>query len=180
MAITAFAEALHSCFKDGLNGTRDYRALAGVTSFLLPLYSAICYLPRRVISGGTSNIVEIVLWMILVCIVSYVKPCKSVVANISLSFHMTMYGILMCLAYLWEFDVSVETDTLELIFIVTLLSPHILVAVWAGYTLTKHTLTRFGHQFHGPGCKVALSDMANGVRLRLCRRHRGYQELLPH
>ena len=26
LAITAFAEALHSCFKDGLNGTRDYRA----------------------------------------------------------------------------------------------------------------------------------------------------------
>ena len=33
LAITAFAEALHSCFKDGLNGTRDYRALAGVTFF---------------------------------------------------------------------------------------------------------------------------------------------------
>ena len=30
LAITAFAEALHNCFKDGLNGTRDYRALAGL------------------------------------------------------------------------------------------------------------------------------------------------------
>ena len=28
LAITAFAEALHSYFKDGLNGNRDYRALA--------------------------------------------------------------------------------------------------------------------------------------------------------
>ena len=95
--------------------------------------------------------------MILVCIVSYVKLCKSAVANISLSFHMTMFGILMCLTYLWE-DLSVKTDVLELIFILTFLSPHILVAVWAGYTLTKHTLIRFGYQFHGPGCKVALSD----------------------
>ena len=118
--------------------------------------------------------------MILVCIVSYVKSCKSAVAIISLSFHMTIYGILMCLTYLWEFDLSVETDTLELMFIVTFLSPHILVAVWAGYTLTKHTLTRFGYQFHCPGCKVALSDMANGVRLCLCRRYRGSQEMRPH
>ena len=180
LAITAFAEALHSCFKDGLNGTRDYRALAGANFFIALLLSAISYFPRRFFSGGTSRIIEIVLWMILVCIVSYVKPCKSAVANISLSFHMTIYGILMCLVYLWEFDLSVETYTLELMFIVTLLSPHILVAVWAGYTLTKHTLTRFGYQFHGPGCKVALSDMANGVRLCLCRRHRGYQEMLPH
>jgi hypothetical protein len=30
LAITAFAEALHNCFKDGLNGTRDYRALVGI------------------------------------------------------------------------------------------------------------------------------------------------------
>ena len=30
LAITAFAEALHCCFKDGLNGTRDHRASAGL------------------------------------------------------------------------------------------------------------------------------------------------------
>ena len=180
LAIIAFAEALHSCFKDGLNGTRDYRALAQATFFITLLLSEISIFPRKFLSDGKSHIVEIVLWMILVCIVSYVKPCKSAVANISLSFHMTMFGILMCLTYLWEFDLSVETNTIELMFIVTFLLPHILVAVWAGYTLTKHTLTRFGYQFHGPGCKVALSDMANGVRLCLCRRHRGYQELLPH
>ena len=83
----------------------------------------------------------------------------------------------MCLTYLWEHDLSVGTYTLELGFTACLLAPHILVALWACYTLTKHTLTRFGYQFHGLGCKVALSDMANGVRLCLCRRHRGYQEL---
>ena len=180
LAITAFAEALHSCFKDGLNGTHDYRALAGATFCIALLLSAISYLPKRFNSNGTLQIFEIVLWMIMACIVSYVKPCKSAVANISLSFHMTMFGILMCLTYLWESYISEETYTLELMCIVTFLSPHILVAVWAGYTLTKHTLTRFGYQFHGPSCKVALSDMANGVRLCLCRRHRGYQEMLPH
>ena len=180
LAITAFAEALHSCFKDGLNGTRDYRAMAGATFFGLMIFGAIEYFSVSILFRGASDIVETVLWMILVCIVSYVKPCKSTVANISLSFHMTMFGILICLTYFWEYHLSVETYTLELMFIVTHLSPHILVAVWAGYTLIKHTLTRFGYQFHGPGCKVALSDMANGVRLCLCRRHRGYQEMRPH
>ena len=180
LAITAFAEALHSCFKDGLNGTCDYRALAGVTLFGFLVYIAIQYFSVSIALKVPLLIVKIVPWMILVCIVSYVKPCKSPVANISLSFHMTMAGIFKCTTYLWEFDLSVETYTLELMFIVTFLSPHILVAVWAGYSLTKHTLTRFGYQFHGPGCKAALSDMANGVRLCLCRRHRGYQEMLPH
>ena len=180
LAVTAFAEALHSCFKDGLNGTRDYRALAGATLFLPLLLGAIIFFSRSFNTSSSSHIIKIMLWMILVCIVSYVKPCKSAVANISLSFHLTMFGILMCLTFLWEFDLSVKTNTLELMFIVTFLSPHILVAVWAGYTLTKHTLTRFGYQFHGPCCKVALSDIANGVRLYLCRKRRGYQEMHPH
>ena len=180
LAITAFAEALHSCFKDGLNGTRDYRAFAGATFIGLLVFFAIRYFLVIIVFKGPSHITNVLLWMILVCIVSYLKPCKSAVANISLSFHMTTNGILMCLTYLWEFNFSVKTNTIELMFTVTLLSPHILVAVWAGYTLTKHTLTRFGYQFHGPGCKVALSDMANGVRLCLCRRHRGYQEMRPH
>ena len=180
LAITAFAEALHSCFKDGLNGSRDYRTLAGATLFFALLVVAMNYFLDRLYRVDTYHIVKIMLWMILACIVSYVKPCKSAVANISLSFHITMYGILVFTVYLWEDCLSVETYTLELMFIVTFLSPHILVAVWAGYTLTKHTLTRFGYQFHGPGCKVALSDMANSVRLCLCRRHRGYQEMHPH
>jgi hypothetical protein len=169
LAITAFAEALHSCFKDGLNGTRDYRALAGAPLLLSLLYILItnCLL----IGNRSARYTSLDLfWMMLVCVVSYIKPCKSSVANISLVFHMTLFGILLCAA-------NNGTHTLELTFIATLLTPHILVALWAGYTLTKHTLTRFGYQFHGPGCKEALSDMANGVRRCLSRRYRGYQEL---
>ena len=88
--------------------------MAGATIFIALLLSALCYFPKSFFSDGTLQIVEIVLWMILACIVSYVKPCKSAVANISLSVQMTIYGILMCLIYLWEFDLLVETDTLEL------------------------------------------------------------------
>ena len=183
LAITAFAEALHSCFKDGLNGTRDYRALAGAQLFLILLGSVasmfLYFLKAHNITmdGATTYTVEILLWMMFVCLVSYVKPCKSAIANVSLSFHLILFGILDCVRYLWWYDSYARTYPLELTFIATLLTPHILVALWAGYTLTKHTLTRFGYEFHGPGCKVALSDMANGVRLCLSRRYSGYQEI---
>ena len=178
LAITAFAEALHSCFKDGLNGTRDYRGLAGAPLlFLFLINLALRYILQFFVNSRTRKFEEQVIWMILVCVVSYLKPCKSTIANISLVFHMTLFGIVLCARYLWVYELSVGTYTLELIFIACLLAPHILVALWAGYTLIKHTLTRFGYQFHGPGCKVALSDIANGVRLCLCRRHRDYQEM---
>ena len=80
---------------------------------------------------------------------------------------MTMFGILLCAANFWKQNLSVGTHTLEMIFTVTLLTPHILLVLWSGYALIKHALTRFGYEFHGPGCKEALSDMANGVRLSL-------------
>ena len=179
LAITAFAEALHSCFKDGLNGTRDYRALAGAPIFVIMGCVAVFTVLLKNISYGSAQIVAAVLWTLFVSVVSHVKPCKTAIANISLSFHMALFGVLLCAIYLWQYDLTVRTYTLELIFIAILLTPHILVALWAGYTLTKYTLTRCGYQFHGPGgCKMALSDMANGVRLCLYRRHSGYQELL--
>ena len=178
LAITAFAEALHSCFKDGLNGTRDYRVLAGSPPFFALLCGAIVYFSQRInFWKGTFSYVETVLLMTLGCVVSYVKPCKSAVANISLSFHMILFGIVTILTYLWKSDLSVETYTLELTFIVTFLSTHILVAVWAGYILTKHALLRFGYQFHGQRCKVALSDMAHCIRVCICRRYSNYQEM---
>ena len=179
LAITAFAEALHSFFKDGLNGTRDYRALAGATVFVLLLLDAVQVCLRYIFGRGLAHVAEIVVWMIFVSVVSYMKPCKSAVANISLSFHMVLFVILICANYLWEYHLSIGTYTLELIFTATLLTPHVLVALWAGYTLTKYTLTRFGYQFHGPGGpKVTLRDMADSVRLCLCRRCSGYQELV--
>ena len=176
LAITAFAEALHCCFKDGLNGTRDYRALAGVTVFLGGL---ACLALHHRFSSSTSTIVQTALWIMFVSLVAYMKPCKTTVANISLSFHMALLGIITFAINLWEYHLSIGTYTLELIFTATLLTPHALVALWAGYTSTKYTLTRFGYQFHGPGGpKVTLRDMADSVRLWLCRRCSGYQELV--
>ena len=177
LAITAFAEALHSCFKDGLNGTRDYRALAGAPLFLVLLYATVFNMLTRIISFDSSRIVGTVLWMMLACVVSYVKPCKSAIANISLSFHVNLFGVLLCTTYLWKKDLSIETYTLGITLVATLFTPHILVAVWAGYALTKHMRTRFGHQLHGHGCRIAFRNMASGVRNCLRQRHSSYQEL---
>ena len=177
LAITAFAEALHSCFKDGLNGTRDYRAMAGATPFVVATYTALYTLNKF---GHASLIVETVMWMMLVCVVSYVKPLKSAVANVSLIFHGSLFGVLSCIIYLWEYELSLETYLLEVAFITILSTPHVLVALWAGYTLTKHIRTRLRCKFRGRGCKVGLRYMANCVRLCLCcGSHTGYQEMLP-
>ena len=63
LAITTFAEALHNCFKDGLNGTRDYRSFAGLIILGLPIGSLITYITWLAAAGtrnthGTSAIIR--------------------------------------------------------------------------------------------------------------------------
>ena len=88
LAITAFAEALNSYFKDGLNGTRDYRAFAGVI-----IMSPILYTLNKAVfmkigyPDGSAAVLSVGLCSL---ILSFLKPCKSSIANLSLSFHSAM------------------------------------------------------------------------------------------
>ena len=173
LAITAFTEALHSCFKDGLNEDHDYRALAGATLFIPFFYYAVLLLLTNV-GYHATDIVSAVVWLVLACAISFIKPCKSTIANISLSFHTTLFGIFWCAFCMWQYDLSVETYTLEVTFIALLITPHILVALWAGYTFIKLLLSK---QVCCIKYKVTMNDISNCIRHSLQRRYVGYQEM---
>ena len=163
LAITAFVEALHNCFKDGLNGTRDYRALAGFFPFYLLLYMAL----RHVIMAGGYHS-EIAATMVSCCIVSYIKPFKQPLANLSLSYHHMVFGILSVAYTLWEDDLSTGTETLELTIIIIPIISHVLIFMWIGYTITQRI---FAH----PQCQ--LSRLLISLKRYFHGRHDGYQEL---
>ena len=139
LAITAFVEALNSCFKDGLNGTRDYRAIAGLIMLILPLlttwtvnvggYSWLCF------SGYVL--------LILSLVVSYLRPCKSTLANLSLSYHSMMAGILKFGLHLWEKDLSTGATALELALIMIPFISHISVLFWMAYTAFQYMTVHF-------------------------------------
>ena len=144
LAITAFTEALHSCFKDGLNGTRDYRALAGVFVLFVPISTLVAY----IVSTTTNNAYDrdLILSHVLFItslLLSYVRPCKSTVANISLSYHFTMGGVILISYHIWLCDMSVATEPLELTFILIPLVSHALIFIWMGYTLHRYTKRGF-------------------------------------
>ena len=174
LAITAFAEALQVCFKDGLNGTRDYRSLAG----LITLFPFIFGLFRECVLGGVgigSKLSDLINIIFTCFIISYIQPCKSSIANISASVNLLLVAGLQAIVYWWQQDQSIPTETLILALITIPLLSHILVFVWAGYTLTSYIMRHCGYHFDHPcGCIVAL---VNGVKKCLHRRHSDYQEL---
>ena len=175
LAITAFAEALNSCFKDGLNGTRDYRAFAGIIIMSPILYTAINNVILKI--GYPDNSASVLSIGFCSLTFSFLKPCKSSIANLSFSFHSAMLGVIAIAYYLWVDDLSTPTKTLELTFILIPVASHALVLTWAGYTLTRCILTHFGYQCSPPHYRVVLTDFAAGAKWYIHRRHGGYQTL---
>ena len=172
LAITAFAEALNSCFKDGLNGTRDYRAFAGVfTVALVPYLTTKLVLKKIGYPISSASVLSVGLYSL---ILSFLKPCKSSIANLSLSFHSAMLGVIFIAYSLWRDDLSTPTKTLELTFILIPVASHALVLTWAGYTLTRRILTHFECQCSPPHYRVVLTA---GAKRYFHRRHGGYQTL---
>ena len=146
LAITAFAEALHNCFKDGLNGTRDYRALAGLIILGLPVGSLLSHIAWITVSPATGlSRYRILGYMsfAMSLVVSYVRPCKSTLANFSLSYHAFMFGVFEFGIDSWN-DLSIETEALELTFTIIPFLSHMYVFSWCIYIICRHIRVRFG------------------------------------
>ena len=143
LAITTFAEALHSCFRNGLGGTPDYRALAGLilaSEILYPSSAYIFYITLNAILDTdqyTLNVVQGAGLVLLALVLSYLKPCKTEIANLSLSYHTMALGIMSMAITTWTNDFSTTTTTLENLFVGLPIISHTLVFSWAGYLLVK-------------------------------------------
>ncbi|CAI8020232.1 hypothetical protein GBAR_LOCUS12102, partial [Geodia barretti] len=132
LAVTAFAEALNFCFKDGLNATRDYRALAGLFPVLRVATSSI----RKVLDSFAGYAM-------------HVCQCKF------LTWSLFCGGYIV--KYLWINQPGSPTKTLAMTFMIFSLLPHVMVLSWAGYRLTGHikrTLTRHSHRFNLLNCRT--------------------------
>ena len=64
------------------------------------------------------------------------KPCKSLITNLSLSFHFLLAGIWCITFELWIYDFSFNTEALAAMIVVLTSIPHILILIWAGYKVT--------------------------------------------
>ena len=174
LAITAFTEALQSCFKDGLNGTRDYRPLPG----LIPVFVLIHLVSREILTTGfgwSPGVASAFNEMFTGCVVLYLQPFKQAIGSISTGFHFMLFSILSLIKYWWTNE-SESTETLVLALVMIYLLPHVLVCTWAGYMLVQCIIRQCGC-WHSDqcDCRVELPSSVSGC---LCRRQDGsYQEL---
>ena len=175
LAITAFAEALNNCFKDGLNGTRDHRSLAGfITSVAIVVGTVTIIMTGTMPIQPSASLLTSIFFSLGIF---YVRPCKLTIANLSLGYHSMVIGILCFAVRWWKYYPSIQTGTLEKIIIIIPATSHILVFMWAGYTVTRRIMSHFGYQLNPHDCKVALTDLVNSVKRQFNRRRSSYQVL---
>ena len=174
LAITAFTEALQACFKDGLNGTRDYRALPGlIPVFVLTYIVSIEILTRGF--GWSPAVASAFFTMSTGCVFLYLQPFKQAIGNISIGFHFMLFSILSLIVRWWIYE-SESTETLVLALVMISLLPHVLVCTWAAYMLVQCIMRRCGC-WHSDQCDCRV-ELPSSVSECFCRRQDGgYQEL---
>ena len=168
LAITAFAEALNNCFKDGLNGTRDHRTLAGFITGVAIVGGTVIILIIET-TPIQSSTASLLIWIFFSLIIFYVRPCKLTIANLSLGYHFLVTGLLCFAVQWWKYYPSIQTGVLKKIVIIIPATCHILVFMWAGYTVTRQIMSHFGYQLNPHDCKVALTDLVNAVKRQFNR-----------
>ena len=168
IAIKTFAEALHSCFKNGLNGTRDYRAAAGFFILAPLLYFAV-RLAVLLVIPRYKHIAMGVLYILISALTFCFRPCKSLIMNLSLGYHFMLYGILFIVLEGWADVVFFSIEVLATLLVVLPILSHILILMWAGYRIAVCV----SHHISDIGRALAMSKK---TVLHLCRRHE-YEEL---
>ena len=133
LVVKIFAETVQSCFRNGLDGTIDFRmipsAIVLISVLSLGLDSVFSMGPH----GYATTIGCICVFLSLV--ISYLQPCRSLIMNMSLSFHTTLLGLLGILLSIWEQNFLVSTEAVAIAFTILSFIPHTMIIMWAVYNI---------------------------------------------
>ena len=130
-------ETFQSPFKDGCNGTRDYRIVPGVGATLFLLSIIIDLLAHVAHYENYCWPIFVVGFVILSMLCAYARPCKSSSGNLSIVSHFLWLAVINALVVLWKRDFVMDTIILAYVFAIVMLIPHILMFLWLCYRLEK-------------------------------------------
>ena len=137
LAIKIFVETVNCGFKDGLNGTRDYRMIPGIIIMLPLTYSILMSVfPQHGFNGAQPMITGVII-ILSAFLVSYLRPCKDLVTNISLSLNLLLLGVLSFLTALWWQDMLLNSEFLASLIVTLTFIPHVMMLFWVLYRVLQ-------------------------------------------
>ena len=140
LSLKFFIETFQNCYKDGLNGTYDFRFLSSVPFLLFLSFVLLGIIPDR-LKFNSQLYVTLCISLGFFCsaiIISYVRPFKSLYNNFSFTFHFAVASFMIVIYVIWYEGHIMSVDPLALLFTCLSLLPHI----FALATLVYHILRR--------------------------------------
>ena len=137
LRLDIFLETFQGSFKDGLNGTRDFRIIPGVLALMIICQSIVSCLGQ---SNGYRNFImpsHVIVAVTISLLCAYVHPFKSSSSNLSVTFHF-MWMAAICFLYMLLFQ-DLDMDTTVLVTAVAILVPvpHLLMFFWLCHKIQK-------------------------------------------
>ena len=132
IAIKTYVETFQGCYKDGTNGTRDYRALSGYKLALASLLLAVQSVSYNTQFVGLPVLVSIIVFTVFIILCSLLQPYKHRVGNASA---VTLLAIMTAIfALSRSFNTPRGSDIIRVMTLVLLVSPH---CALCGYVVWK-------------------------------------------
>ena len=143
IALLTFVNTYQGCYKDGTNGTRDYRILSGgflALCVLLLLVSEVLFLPVKAHVASPANGLQVAftIYIVLSVACAVTRPYKSEVANhsgVCLTTLLAVYCVLLLNFYSTN-SVSEKNIIIVVIFLLLIL-PHFVFYGYVVYRLGK-------------------------------------------
>ena len=138
--VTIFIDTFHEPFKDGSDGTCDYRIFPGLCTCLNLLLNILsCFIHLGIYQTYIADIYFIGFNGFASIFCSYIQPFKQPSANISATFHFLWITAIAALIGIWEGIFDLSTAVLASAFAVLVPVPHLLMFIWVCY--------KFGEKF---------------------------------
>lgn len=135
LALAIFVDTWCSGYRDGLNGSTDYRRLCPLSLIVLLISLGIAN--TFDLKSESYFIITVPIMVLLSFCVSYIRPCKTKAMNMFLSFNILIIGLSALTLTLWLQDYLLDAHSLEIAFNVLLTLPHVVMLLWFIYNIEQ-------------------------------------------
>ena len=128
IGIKTYVETFQGCFKDGADGTRDYRAVSGYLMVIPGFIFLLDFFAQAIASYKIAQHLNAIMLLVLVILCSMLQPYKRRIANVSavavLSILATDFALSTGLSH------QNESDPIRVTIIIVTFTPHCALAVY--------------------------------------------------
>ena len=170
-AVHMFVDTYQGCFKDGTNGTCDYRALSVVYLLLRFALLSLYIQDAEVVTSGLSLFMFSILFMLISLFLGTVKPYKHNYMTYCESALLFNLGVLALLVYVWLFFPTQKNAYATVIGILCVL-PHITLICYLVFIIFRGKAVLQWIKRHNPMAHFSINDGVVMHILRLLKRFR--------